>query len=86
MTKKATTKPAEPTLADFEKQFKKLEIIVDRMEKGEQSLEQALEDFEAGIALTRECQTMLSKAEQRIEQLVEKKGELTLEPFDQTEE
>ena len=81
MTKKTTKKSAEPTLADFEKQLKNLEDIVERMEKGEQNLEQALDDFESGIRLTNDCQTMLKQAEQRIEQLVKKDGELVLEPF-----
>ncbi len=63
-----------------------LESLVERMEQGEQSLEDSLKDFERGIALTRSCQKSLQETEQKIQQLIEKNGQETLVPFDQDEE
>ena len=37
---------------DFEKSLAELEKIVQRMERGEQSLEQTLKDFERGMVLS----------------------------------
>lgn len=55
--------------ADFEQSLIELEQLVDNMESGELSLEQALKAFERGIKLTRECQQALQEAEQKVEQL-----------------
>ena len=58
------TKPAQ-----FEKSLTDLESIVKALEKGELSLGDALKQFEKGIVLARNCQTLLAQAEQKIEQL-----------------
>ena len=58
------TKPAQ-----FEKSLTDLEAIVHALEKGELSLDEALKQFEKGISLARSCQTILTEAEQKIEQL-----------------
>ena len=60
-----------------------LESLVERMEQGEQSLEDSLKDFERGIALTRSCQKSLQDTEQKIQQLVEKNGQDELVDFDE---
>jgi len=54
----------------FEEKLNKLEKIVEGMEKGELSLEQALKDFEEGVKLTRECQKELTDAEQKVKKLL----------------
>ena len=66
---------------DFEKSLKELESLVENMESGDLSLEASLKAFENGIKLTRECQTALDSAEQKVEQLLEENDELTSEPF-----
>ena len=76
------TRSIKPKIADFEKSLKELESIVDRMEKGEQSLEASLKDFERGNALAAACRASLDDAEQRIEKLVEKSGGFEREPFE----
>jgi exodeoxyribonuclease VII small subunit len=58
-------------LPDFEAALAELEKIVERMESGDQSLEQALVSFQRGVELTRLCQQGLKEAEQRVEQLTE---------------
>ena len=60
-----------------------LEALVERMETGEQSLEDSLKDFERGIALTRRCQKSLQETEQKIQQLIEKNGQDELVDFDE---
>ena len=71
----------ESPLSDFEKAIAELEALVERMERGEQSLEEALRDFERGIYLTRHCQGALSAAEQKVEQLLENSEEGDVGPF-----
>lgn len=50
----------------FESQLTDLEAIVDNLEQGELSLEESLAQYEKGIKLTRQCQQMLNKAEQKV--------------------
>ena len=54
----------------FETAVKSLEAIVDKLEKGDTSLDDALKQFEKGIALSRACNTLLSEAEQKVETLL----------------
>lgn len=54
---------------DFEHRLQQLEAIVEALEAGGQSLEEALKAFEQGIKITRECQQALTSAEQRVELL-----------------
>lgn len=59
----------------------KLERLVEQMEDGDFSLEESLQAFEEGIKLTRECQQALKKAEQKVQMLIQKNGELDSVPF-----
>lgn len=58
-----------------------LETIVERLEKGDLSLEESLAAFERGVLLTRSCQTALKEAEQKVEILLKKSGESVVENF-----
>ena len=62
-------KPKEPPA--FEDALEELEVIVERMEDGEPSLEESLKLFERGMDLTRRCQKALDDAEQRIRTFAE---------------
>ncbi len=66
---------------DFEASLDQLEQLVDQMEEGELTLEDSLKAFEQGVKLTRECQQALKAAEQKVQLLMEKNGELVTEPF-----
>ncbi|HEK0910156.1 exodeoxyribonuclease VII small subunit [Pseudomonas parafulva] len=70
------------TSIDFEKSLADLQALVERLETGELSLEESLAAFEQGIALTRDCQGALAQAEQKVQILLERDGELAAEPFD----
>lgn len=65
----------------FERSLEELETLVDQMEQGELSLEESLKAFEQGIKLTRDCQQALTKAEQKVQTLIEKDSESTLVDF-----
>ena len=66
----------------FEQSLNDLQVLVERLESGDLSLEESLTTFEQGSALTRECQSALQNAEQRIQVLLEQNGTLTEKPLD----
>jgi exodeoxyribonuclease VII small subunit len=67
---------------DFEQSLTDLQSLVERLETGELSLEDSLSAFEQGVRLTRDCQTALAQAEQKVQILMERDGEVQAEPFD----
>ena len=60
---------------NFEQALENLEELVTAMEEGELSLEESLQAFEKGIKLTRECQSALKKAEQKVQVLINEDGD-----------
>jgi exodeoxyribonuclease VII small subunit len=78
----ASAKPERGAKAvDFETSMRDLETIVERLEKGDLSLEESLAAFERGVLLTRSCQAALKEAEQKVEILLKKSGESVVENF-----
>lgn len=75
MAKRTTKTP------DFETALTELEALVEKMEQGELSLDESLQQFERGVQLTRSCQQALKAAEQKVQILLEKDGQSVLEPF-----
>lgn len=71
---------------NFEKALEQLNNLVEKMETGGLSLEDSLKSFEQGIALTRQCQTALKQAEQKVQILLEKNNKLSLENYPNEEE
>jgi len=66
----------------FEKALHNLEEIVEKLERGEITLEDSLKSFTEGIRLSRLCSSKLKAAEEELRKLVEKEsGEIELEPF-----
>jgi exodeoxyribonuclease VII small subunit len=51
---------------DFETAMQQLEVLVTKIETGNLSLEDSLQEFEKGIKLSRTCQASLKDAEQRV--------------------
>jgi exodeoxyribonuclease VII small subunit len=60
----------ELSLGKLEQTLEELEQLVVRLEAGEMPLNEALKEFERGINLTRQCQSVLKEAEQKIEILL----------------
>ncbi len=70
----------------FEKALEDLEKIVEAMESGELTLDQALKKYEEGVGLVRACQSKLIETEKRIEILTKTlDGSLKKEAFDPDE-
>ena len=69
-------------LPDFETALAELETLVEKMEQGDQSLDESLKQFERGVQLTRSCQQSLQDAEQKVQILLTKNGKETLQSFD----
>ena len=69
-------------MATFEESLKKLESIVEQLEKGDLALEQSLKLFEEGVGLSAACKQELDSAEGKVQQLVKQRdGSLKAEPF-----
>jgi exodeoxyribonuclease VII small subunit len=67
---------------NLEKSLADLEELVDELESGDLPLEKAMKKFEAGIKLTRGCQTALKEAEQKVEILLKSADGENLEDFE----
>ncbi len=81
---RAVAKAEQPDMP-FEEAVQKLETIVDAMESGELPLETLMAKFEEGTRLAKVCQTKLSQAEVKVQQLEKNAaGELTLKPIEIT--
>ena len=69
-------------MPSFEEQLKKLETIVDQLEKGDLSLEDSLKLFEEGVGLSAACKKELDDAEGKVQMLIKQRdGSLKTEPF-----
>ncbi len=73
--------PKKRTSPSFEETLTELEQLVNKLERGDISLEESLQTFERGVSLTRTCQKALQEAEQKVQILIDKNGNQTLEPF-----
>jgi len=71
---------------DFEQALEQLEELVEQMESGELTLEESLKSFEDGIKLTRDCQSALTQAEQKVQLLQEENGKLSSVDFEEQDE
>jgi len=70
----------------FEKALEDLEKIVEAMESGELTLDQALKKYEEGVGLVRACQSKLTETERKIEVLTKTlDGSLKKQPFEPDE-
>lgn len=85
-TAKTPLAPSSPdndlAVADFERALGELEGLVARMEEGELSLDDSLSAFERGIALYRQCQQALDRADLRVRQLLDPTDPDSATPFE----
>jgi len=58
-------------MASFEDQMAELEKVVDRLERGDLTLEENVSLFERGVQLSNACKAQLASAESRIQVLLE---------------
>jgi exodeoxyribonuclease VII small subunit len=86
MARKGTASGAEgdtpsatpPPERSFEEALAELETRVARLERGDLQLEEALQLYEQGVALIRECQSRLDAADARIVALTAAGAEIPL--------
>ena len=78
--------PANNNELTFENALEQLEKHVRTLEQGELTLDKSLAIFEDGIKLAKFCTKKLDEAEQKIEILIEKDGDLLKENFEVSEE
>lgn len=76
----------KPKSVDFEQSLAELEALVAKLEHGDVPLEEALKSFERGVVLTRQCQTALRSAQQKVEVLLARNGNEGVEPFEDEDE
>lgn len=66
----------------FEDAFKRLEVILQKMNEDSIALDESLKLYEEADKLIRSCSEHLTAAEQKIETLIKgQNGEVTTEPF-----
>lgn len=68
-------------LPAFEETVSELEKIVQRLESGGLSLDEALSEFEQGVKLSRQGQQQLQQAEQRVQILLQESADAELSEF-----
>ena len=64
----------------FESQTAQLSEIVNTLQSGEASLDEAMKLFEKGVKLASECNKMLDAAEKKVNMIIEETGEIV--PFE----
>ena len=71
-------------MASFEEQMTALETVVERLERGELSLDESVRLFEEGVRLSRACKEQLDAAEGKVEVLMERglSGKMDAVPLD----
>lgn len=55
--------------------------LIEKMEQGDLTLEQSLQNFERGILLIRKCQKILEEAEQKVQILIQNNNQNTLQTY-----
>lgn len=71
MSKIKPTEAAADPVTRFESSMQELEGIVQKLERGELKLEESLQLFERGMALTQECRVALDTAELKVKTLID---------------
>ena len=75
--------PADIATLSFEEALSELEVIVQRLEAGDVSLEESIEIYTRGALLKRHCESKLRAAEEKIEKVVlSPDGRVDSEPVD----
>jgi exodeoxyribonuclease VII small subunit len=74
-------------MAKFEEDLTKLEGVVERLERGDLTLDESVRLFEEGVRLSAACKKELAQAEGRIQVLVEgKAGKMQAAEMEQDED
>lgn len=69
-------------MADFEDKLAALELVVDKLERGDLPLDESVRLFEEGVKLSDACKKELEEAEGRIQVLVERGNRMVATDLD----
>lgn len=69
-------------MPSFEEHLRSLESVVERLEKGDLPLEEAVTLFEEGIAMSEACRKELDAAEGRVQLLLKRANQREMEEED----
>ena len=64
---------------NFEESMKDLELIVEKLEKGEQNLEKSIQLFEQGVEISKKLNDQLKNAEKKVSELMNISKESNIE-------
>lgn len=74
---------AKKKTEQFEESLKKLQAIVEKLERGDLPLEESMESFAEGVRLAQYCHQKLEEAESRVQTLLkDREGKWNVAPFD----
>ena len=76
-------KPSEPSL---ESSLAEINMVIEKMEQGDLSLEQSLNQFERGVKLIKHAQKILQEAEQKVQILMKNNGDEKLAGYENNDE
>ena len=68
-------------LPKLEESLSEITQLIEKMEHGEQTLEQSLTHFERGITLVKHCQKILEDAEQKVKILIQNNEQEDLQAY-----
>lgn len=77
--KRGNNMPKAAVKFEFEDALENLESIVSKLESGELSLEESIDNFEAGVKKYKVCKKLLDKAQKKISLLTDSLNEVSLE-------
>lgn len=69
-------------MADFEQKLTALEAVVEKLERGDLSLDESVRLFEEGVTLSDACKKELETAEGKIQVLVERGSRMVVTDLD----
>ncbi|WP_147802866.1 exodeoxyribonuclease VII small subunit [Alkalicoccus halolimnae] len=70
----------EKTNPSFENSMRELEEIVQKLEQGDVPLEEAIEMFQEGMKLSKDCHERLQKVEKQMTEVLSEDGTLSTLP------
>lgn len=74
---------AKKKTEQFEESMKKLQAIVEKLERGDLPLEESMESFAEGVRLAQYCHQKLEEAENKVQMLLkDQEGGWGVAPFD----
>jgi len=69
-------KEKQEEVVSFEENISKLELIIKKLESGECSLDDAIDNFTEGMKLVKSCSDKLSNAREKVNKILGENGEL----------